>query len=251
MMTMRLQMKTIAGIFLPLAMALAASSAFAQDHGVVANTVLQRYPAGSIRSTADADAALEAVRKERKAVDARYAADEKLCYPKFFATNCIEEAQDRRYQEMGQLRKVEVEANAFKRQARVEQRDKALAEHDAKEEVKRQQKAASAEAQQAPAAQGSEGSAEPAGKVRTRIFTDRVAGHEAKMKRLKEEDAAGVQERADNVAAYEKKVEAAKLHQQKVAERKAEKERKRQMKQGAIATQQAPEQSPPPAQQSR
>jgi len=189
------------------------------------NAVVQQYPTGSIRSTAQADAALSAVRDARQQVEARYAADESACHSRFFGSNCIDAAQERRHRRMSRLHKLEVEANAFKRQARVAERDKALAERQAREEAKRQQ--AEREEARPPAAQR-----EPAEPVRKRVGTsdDRQARHEARLQRIREEEAARAQERAENVAAYERKAQDALERQQKVAERKAEKERKRMKK---------------------
>lgn len=223
-------------VIVPLSFAALAAGVFAQSADTAVSTKTNTtFPAGSIQSTEAAEAALAAVVKERKDIEARYAAEEKACHPKFLATSCIDQAQERRYQAMSQLRKVEVEANAFKRQSRVTQRDKALSEHLSKEEAKQQERAKRQQptesAEEGPAENAPEPAAAPS-RTKTRIFTDRAAQHEAKMKQIREEEAANAQERAENVAAYERKVQEAQLRQQKVAERKAEKEKKRKSKEG-------------------
>ncbi|RZI40560.1 hypothetical protein EGT07_23280 [Herbaspirillum sp. HC18] len=223
-------------ILVPLSFVALAAGVSAQPASTAVSTnTATTYPAGSIQSIEAADAALAAVVKERKDIEARYAAEEKACHPKFLATSCIDQAQERRYQAMSQLRKVEVEANAFKRQARVTQRDKALSEHLSKEEAKQQEREKRQQPRESADEEPAENVPEPAAapsRTKTRIFTDRTAQHEAKMKQLREEEAASAQERAENVAAYERKVQDAQLRQQKVAERKAEKEMKRKKKEG-------------------
>lgn len=196
--------------------------AFAQ-HGPEAK-VSVRYPAGSIRSVEEADAALSAAAAERTAIEARYQAEEQACHPKFFTTSCIDQAKERRRVALSALRPVEIEANTFKRQARVIERDKDLAERLEKAERERKERevrAAAAEPREsaAPDAAARKEDA-PAG-------PDRSERHAAKLRQQQSDDAAMAKKRAANVAAYEQKKREALQRQEKVARRKAEKEEKR------------------------
>lgn len=230
-----------------MALQLACASAQSAEAGTAPKadsvSVAGRYPAGSIKSVEAADAALEDLSKERSEIEARYTAEEQACHPKFFATSCVDQAKERRRQALMQLRKVELEANSFKRQERVRERDKAAADRQAKEQAdrlerERAQQEKESKRDDAPQAEPPEA----ARNVQTTIFPDRSEQHEAKMKRLQEEDRANEKKRAENVAEYEKKVQAAQERQKKIAQRKAEKEEKRRAKQ-------APLQAPQPAAQ--
>ena len=215
-------------IALALMTALSGTSSLAQASAEARASVSKRFPPGSIRSVTEADVALADASAERADIEARYLADEQACHPKFFATSCIEQAKERRRAALAAVRPVEIEANAFKRQARVTERDKALAERLEKDEKERQERQEGDG--RLPAAQpGSKADApaSPPGKVQTTIFDDRVEKHEAKMKQRQAEDAADAAKRAENIAAYERKQQEALERQRKVAERKAEKERKR------------------------
>ncbi|GAB3537368.1 hypothetical protein GCM10027343_00280 [Noviherbaspirillum agri] len=193
--------------------------------------IVERYPAGSIKMVEGADAALADVGRERDAVEARFSAEEQACHPKFFATSCVEQAKERRRQALAKLRKVELEANAFKRQDRAQERDKALAERQEQAEADRLERERALREKPAE----SKGVPQHEKRITERsapaIFPDRVAEHEAKMQRLQQEELAGEKRRAEKVADYEKKVKAAQERQRKVAERKAKKEAEQRAKQ--------------------
>lgn len=197
------------------------------------SSVSERYPAGSIKSGAMADAALAEVSKERAAIEARFSTEEQACHPKFFATSCVEQAKERKRKALVNVRKVELEANSVKRHEKAQERDKAVAERQAeaeadrleREQVLQEKEATSAEAPKIEK-RGGEHSA-PA------IFPDRVAEHEAKQKRLQQEEKANEAKRAENVADYERKVKASQERQRKIAEKKAKKEAKQRAKQTA------------------
>lgn len=204
------------------------------------SAIAARYPAGSIKSVEDADKALADVARERPEVEARYAAEEQACHPKFFATSCIEQAQERRRKATMELRAVEIEANFLKRRSRVEARDKALEEKSVKADAESAEQARKqAEAVRTmPDAAGQEIQARTteraARKVKINEDTDRQARHDAKMARIRADEAAKSKERAEKVADYERKVQAAKARQEEIAKRKAEKEQKRSLKQSAV-----------------
>lgn len=196
-------------------------------------SVSERYPAGSIKSVEAADAALADVGRERAEIEARFAAEEQACHPKFFATSCVDEAKDRRRQALSQLRNVELEANAFKRRERVAEREKAAAQRQAEEEAGRQERVR--EQRESQGADSAPQERTETAKAQARASSNREAEHAAKLKRLEEEDHANAQKRAENAAAYERKVRAAEERKKKVAQRKAEREAERRAKQAPEA----------------
>ena len=224
------------GVVLPVALA---QQAVKETAATSPSSAAGRYPAGSIQSVTDADDALADMAKERAEIEARYVAEEQACLPKFFATSCIEQAQERRRAATMQLRAVELEANTFKRRARVAERDKALEERrrqdesEGAERARRQQEAASARANQETVSPTEE---DPSRKAPVGP-ADREKRHQAKRNRERAEEADKAQERAENVAKYERKVQAVKARQQEIASRKAEKEKKRQQKQEPAGSQ--------------
>ena len=197
-------------------------SAFTQPAGETADTsVAERYPSGSIKSVETAERALTDVGKEREAVKMRFAEDERACYNRFFVASCLEDAKERRRSALERLRNIENEANLYERQARVQERDKALVEKRAQDEAaqaERQRNSKTETVKPTPVAPLKEPDPDQ---------VDRVARHERKMKQLQAEEAADARKRAENIAAYEKKVEEAKEHKKEVERKMAEKEQAR------------------------
>ena len=83
-------------------------------------------------SVPQADERIAAVAAERAAIEARYAEREAVCYDKFFVNNCLDDAKELRRSALAAQRMIEVEAEHFKRKNTVEQRDRAMAEAEAK-----------------------------------------------------------------------------------------------------------------------
>ena len=139
----------------------------------------QHYPPGAIQTVEMADQALADVGRVRSAIEAQYITAEHACYPKFFTTACLEQVSERRRSDLESVRSVEVQANSFKRQARVTERDQALVaqsltlEAELKKRIEQQAKKSAAAA-------------------------DSVEPSEA-------ERQAELKKRADNILAYEKK----------------------------------------------
>jgi colicin import membrane protein len=197
-------------------------STFAQTAGKAADiSVAERYPSGSIKSVETAERALADVGKEREAVKMRFAEDERACYAKFFVASCLEDAKERRRSALELLHNIENEANLYERQARVQERDKALVEKRAQDD------AAQAERQRNSKIETVKPKPVVPLKEPDPDQVDRVARHERKMKQMQAEEAADAQKRAENIAAYEKKVEEAKEHKKEVERKKAEKEQAR------------------------
>ncbi len=99
-----------------------------QDSAAIA----RRYPTGTIVSVEAADEAIRQIKLERAAIDADHLQQEEACTPTFFTNSCLNKAKERRRAALATLRPVEIEANAFKRRARVEERDREIAAKQSK-----------------------------------------------------------------------------------------------------------------------
>ena len=208
-----------------------AHAAVAQDAAVAAH-----YPSGSIRSAEAAERALADVTRARAEVEQRFTIEERTCYSKFFATSCMDDAKERRRKALAQLRAVEVEANAYKRRVRAAERYQAQSERRAREEADKLERAERQQERESSVSARTAGSEPPQKSPATAsaAASARRARHDAKLKRLHEEDAADAKKRADNIVSYERKIQAAQAHQKEVESRKAEKERERLMKQNTL-----------------
>lgn len=207
-----------------------AAFSFAQPlPGQVREKVTERFPSGSIRSVGEADAALSEAAAERAEIEARYQAEEQACHPNFFTTSCIQKAKERRRIALSALRPVELEASAFKRKARVTERDQALAERLEKDEKQRQERASPMPVAEPEVTAGSPDTASQ--KEQTTLSPVPEKQPASTAPRQKTGDRVSAEKRAANIAAYEKKKREALERQQKVAQRKAEKEQKRKAKQ--------------------
>jgi hypothetical protein len=192
------------------------------------------------RSVAEANARLAGVERERHAIEARYAERERVCYDKFFVNNCLDEAKERRRRSLAAQRAIEVEASHYLRQAKVVERDRAMAEEEARYKVEeealaRQAAPAPREVTEIPAPRPSQAAS-------------RAARHDAKARQAAEKERREAADRAENVAEYNQRKAAAEERQRIVAKRKADKAAKEAKKQGAAAQQPAnPAPSAPPA----
>lgn len=191
------------------------------------SSLIDRYPPKSINSVEIADRALNEAAKERAEIESRFESEEQACYRSFFTNACIDTAKNRRRAALAKMHPIEIEANAFKRQAKVTERDKNLVEKQAQEEQDRpkrlqQQKenesATAKKADKAKTGNTNRKDIDPA---------QRTKQHDAKLARIKEKEAADAQKRAENAAAYEAKVREAQEHQREVERNKKEKEKKR------------------------
>lgn len=189
-----------------------------------------RYPSGSIQSQEAASSALEMVTTARANIEARYKLDQRVCYPKFFATSCLNKATERRRVELLSLKPVEIEANAYVRQARVVERDRRLAEKAAENAGKpiltdtQNENKATSDAKKLEIEKKS-ASKEAERKARADAYAEKNAKYAEKQKNLKENEAAEEQKRAENIKQYEEKVKASEARQKEILEKKAEKER--------------------------
>ncbi|GGI52962.1 hypothetical protein [Oxalicibacterium solurbis] len=208
--------------------------------------IVEHYPAGSIQSTEQADVALADAKESRTKLEQRFEAEQQLCYPKFFTTACLNKATERKRLDLQVVKKIEVEANAYIRHARVEKRDRKL-EEKARERAEKNKvdpilttpKPEESATTAAPAAE----TVDPARRDKADAYAKKVADHEKRLQQIEQEQQAGAAERAANVEKYEAKQKEAAERQRKVAERKAEKEKAEAAKQAKAA---AEANRPPP-----
>lgn len=188
----------------------------------------ERFPPGSIASESQASQALEAVLAERSEVQARFAQEESACYERFFVNRCIDDARERRRRALEPLDAIELEAERFQRLQRARARDLDVAERQRQAEEKAAQ-AAATEPRSPPVKSPSPPPA-PSSSPRKPPSVP-----------TPEQERAAAAERAENEAAYARKVQASKERQDAVARRKAEKEQRRAQRSGNEGAQQTQE----------
>jgi hypothetical protein len=190
-------------------------------------------------SVAQADQRLAEVAAERAAIESRHAEREVVCYDKFFVNHCLDEAKDLRRVALAAQRAIEVEAEHFKRKNTVEQRDKAMAEAEAKFQAEE----AGAAAQPAAAPK----TIAPVPPARAARAPGRVARHDARAAKEAAAAPADAATRAAKVAAFEDKRRKSEERQRAVAKRKAERQAKRAAEKAAKEKAAAAQQAPDPA----
>jgi hypothetical protein len=200
------------------ALALAAALAGCANEPVVSSGP----PPSPTTSVAQADQRLAEVARERAGIEARFAARERECYAKFFVTRCLDEAKERRRSALAAQRAIEIEAEHFKRKAKVDERDKAMAEADARF---REEEAKMAAEPPAPPRQPAE-----APPPRPAPVGERLKRHDEKLRQDAAREQAEAGKRAANVKAYEKRKRESEERQRKVAERKAQKAKEAEAK---------------------
>lgn len=186
-------------------------------------------------SVAQASQRLEQVQKERAAIEANYAESERACYERFFVNHCLNKVKEGRRVALANQRAIEIEASHFLRQARVDERDRAMAEADAR--YKEEEARFAAEPPPPPRETTEAPPPRPA------PVAERIAKHNEKMREVEARERADASKRAANVAAYNKRKAEAEARQREVARRKAEKaakEAREQVKEQEKGQQKAP-----------
>jgi hypothetical protein len=168
----------------------------------------------TIHSVEQADQRLGAVVRERAAIAARFAAREQVCYEKFFVNHCLDEAKERRRIALATQRAIEIEAERYKRQAKVDERDRALEKADAEYQAEEARMIAE------PPAPPQAGEVPP---PRAGSAAGRIVQHKERAKQSAERERADAGKRAANVAAFEKRKAESEERQRTVEQRKAEK----------------------------
>jgi hypothetical protein len=92
-----------------------------------ANVRIDFPPTERIVSVEQADAALETVKLARAQIEWRFRQKENICYNRFFMNACLLDAKEQRRTDLARVKIVDVEANRFKRQKKVEELDRELA----------------------------------------------------------------------------------------------------------------------------
>ncbi len=90
--------------------------------------LVRRFPPGAIGSVTFAREALSDVDAARREAEQTFAAERSRCFDKFFTASCLSDAKDVRRGVLSNIRKIEVEANAFLRKERAAERDRVIAE---------------------------------------------------------------------------------------------------------------------------
>jgi colicin import membrane protein len=179
------------------------------------DVVPREVPPPPVTSVAQADQQLAAVARERAGIEARFAERERVCYDKFFVNSCLDEAKERRRSALAAQRAIEVQADRFKRQAVVIERDRNLAEAERRFQ---EQEARLAAEPPKPTPEPA-----PAPPPRKPTVPGRVAERDAHLRAARQQEAADAAKRAQNVREFEARKADAAERQRKVAQRKAEK----------------------------
>jgi len=109
-------------------MSLAALMSLAVHAETLAQALTKRYPPGSIASVDSAREALADVVVARREVEQVFSVERTRCFDQFFTSSCLSDAKDVRRTVLSNIRKVEVEANAFLRKDKAAERDRVIAE---------------------------------------------------------------------------------------------------------------------------
>jgi colicin import membrane protein len=170
-------------------------------------------------SVAEAEARLAKAGADRARTEAAFAAAERHCYTRFMVNDCLDEAREKRREGLSGLRGIEVEAQRFIRQARVDQRDRDLAKAEAEFQA---EQARTAAAPPAPV-RAAEPRVAPAAAAKPAVARQKPARPAAKMKTPDADDQAGAAKRAANVQAFEKRKRDSEQRQKEIAEKKKQK----------------------------
>ncbi len=224
-------------LFISSQLALAQAAAVPVDDTVALSYsvagLMEEYPADSIQSSERADAAVKAATEARAGIEARYAAEQRACYPKFFTNACLNKATERRRLDLLLVRPIELEANSYIRHARVEVRDERL-EEQARARAEKEGMAPPVTEPKMntdkPVDAAAEQGKNTQRKARADAYAKKNAEHAEKQKQLKESEQTEATRRAENVSKYEAKVKEAAARQKDVAEKKAAKEQERARK---------------------
>ncbi|MFC7287637.1 hypothetical protein ACFQPC_06255 [Herminiimonas glaciei] len=224
-------MKYLLHTYIAAAFLLAGPGVLAQDAAVVAEApvqlfspkeLLQRYPADSIKSNEVAERAVAEVAAARADIEKRFAADQRSCYKQFFTTSCLDKIKEQRRIDLASIKPIEIEANSYIRHAKVDERDRRLAEKNAQNAEKAAANAGKPVDERTPK-EGPGATEEAQRKARADAYAKRNAEFAEKQRLLKENEAADAQKRAENIQRYEEKVRASEEKQKEIARKKAEK----------------------------
>jgi hypothetical protein len=198
----------------------------------MASDFSDRYPAGSLKTREDSQAALAAARAETARTEQEFETREAECYRGVLVNDCREKARKDRDRAQRDIRRVEVEARDLDRRLNAEEHE----QRRAKAAAQPRDKPTESKAAESKAAKPREKliSAEQAARNRA-DYDARQQEHAAR----EAERSADASRRAANKAEYERKqAEAAKHAQEQEIERKRREERRAQRQQ-SLARQEA------------
>lgn len=229
---MKIMAKSISKLGLVLALSACA------HQGVAALDVVGAPQVAATHSVVEADAKLLAASNERAAAEKEFLDREQVCYARFFVSDCLDQAKEKRRLILVRLRAVEAEANHFKRAESVRLRDVELArtQEDARIDAEKRN-AATPKAVKVVAPEPAP--PKPAGMS----LEQRQAEHDAKVKKQAAQEAADAPLRAAREADFARKQAEAIERQKRVAQRLAE----RQAEAAKAAAAAAASSSAPPA----
>lgn len=163
-----------------------------------------------------ADARLAQVKEERALAENAFAAQEAVCYTKFFVNNCLDKAKEQRRLRLNELRAIEIDANHFKRKYAVDERDRDLEQRARKDADDAAKNAAN------PPRPKADPAAKPRPQPLAKTPAQRQAEHDARTRERAAQEAAGAGERAKKVEQYEAKQAESKARQEEIARKQAE-----------------------------
>ncbi len=171
-------------------------------------------PVATTTTKEDAARKLALVKIERARAEARFAAGEQVCYTKFFTNNCLDTVREEHRTALANVRAIEIEAQHFERATRAKERDEAL--------VVSQQRYDEEQARLRANPPPPPKQEQPAPPPRPAAKVDRVAEHEARLKRIEAEEQAGAAKREASVKAFEARKAASEQRLKDVERKKAE-----------------------------
>jgi len=167
------------------------------------------------QSVLEADARLASVALDRPRAEAAFADAEQHCYTRFMVNNCLDKAREQRRETLARLRAIEIEAERFLRQAKVDERDRELAKAAAEFQAEQARMAAAPPPVRAVAPAPS-----PSAAAKPALARDRAAAQAVKLNNRDAEKEAGAAKRAASLQAFEKRKRDSEQRQKKIAEKK-------------------------------
>jgi colicin import membrane protein len=166
-------------------------------------------PVPQTHSVPEADGKLAQAARDRAQAEAQFAASEQQCYARFMVNNCLDKAREKRRAALAGVRAIEVEADRFRRQARVDEREREIAKAEAQFQAEQARMAAGPPRPAAPVAP-----AKPA-----RVPHDRAAEQAARLQNLEAQEKAGAASRAAKVEAFEQRQRDSARRQKEIADK--------------------------------
>lgn len=202
--------------------------------GATAEDITQRWPAGSIRTVEQAEAARSAGRAAESEAEQTWREQQAHCERTFFVNRCMESARRSHSLAQQQARRVQVEAGDVLRRADVEERRRQQAEREraAREDEERDRAARERAAAAAQQQRELNDPARAAGRADTAAANQaRATERSVEAQRRADERAAQAPERQRNVQLFEERQRQARDEAARRAQQRAENEQRRARRQ--------------------